>query len=77
MKYQEYLNQMEKLFFTDNKGMAYWGLRHFILNEDFNWEIDMPSNCRNKISTYPISRYEQKALENNINPFIFSLLSNN
>ena len=62
------------LFFTDNKGLAYWGLRHFILNEDFNWEIDMPSNCRNKINTYPISRYELKALENNINPYYFHFI---
>ena len=23
------------LFFTDNKGIAYWGLRHFIFNADF------------------------------------------
>ena len=62
------------LFFTDNRGLAYWGLRHFILNEDFNWEIDMPSNCRNKISTYPISRYELKAFENNINPYYFQFI---
>ena len=62
------------LFFTDNRGLAYWGLRHFVLNEDFNWEIDMPSNCRNKINTYPISRYELKALENNINPYYFHFI---
>ena len=62
------------LFFTDNRGLAYWGLRHFILNEDFNWEIDMPSNCRNKISTYPISRYELKAFKNNINPYYFQFI---
>ena len=62
------------LFFTDNKGIAYWGLRHFILNADFNWEIDMPINCRNKISIYPISRYEQKALKNNTNPFYFQFI---
>ena len=62
------------LFFTDNKGIAYWGLRHFILNADFNWEIDMPINCRNKISTYPVSRYEQKALKNNTNPFYFQFI---
>ena len=62
------------LFFTDNRGLAYWGLRHFIINEDFNWEIDMPSNCRNKISTYPISRYELKAFENNINPYYFQFI---
>ena len=62
------------LFFTDNKGLAYWGLRHFILNEDLNWEIDIPSNCRNKINTYPISRYELKALENNINPYYFHFI---
>ena len=62
------------LFFTDNKGIAYWGLRHFILNADFNWEIDMPINCRNKNSTYPVSRYEQKALKNNTNPFYFQFI---
>ena len=62
------------LFFTDNRGLAYWGLRQFILNEDFNWEIDMPSNCRNKISTYPISRYELKAFKNNINPYYFQFI---
>ena len=62
------------LFFTDNRGLAYWGLRHFILNEDFNWEIDMPSNCRNKINTYPTSRYELKAFENNINPYYFQFI---
>ena len=62
------------LFFTDNKGIAYWGLRHFILNADFNWEIDMPVNCRNKIRTYPISRYEQKAYKNNTNPFYFQFI---
>ena len=62
------------LFFTDNKGIAFWGLRHFILNADFNWEIDMPINCRNKISTYPVSRYEQKALKNNTNPFYFQFI---
>ena len=62
------------LFFTDNKDMAYWGLRHFILNEDFKWEIDMPSNCRNKISKQPISRYELKAFENNINPYYFQFI---
>ena len=62
------------LFFTDNKDLAYWGLRHFILNAYFNWEIDMPSNCRNKISTHPVSRYELKALENNINPFYFQFI---
>ena len=62
------------LFFTDNKGIAYWGLRHFILNAYFNWEIDMPINCRNKISTYPVSRYEQKALKNNTNPFYFQFI---
>ena len=62
------------LFFTDNKDLAYWGLRHFILNAYFNWEIDIPSNCRNKISTHPVSRYELKALENNINPFYFQFI---
>ena len=62
------------LFFTDNRGLAYWGLRQFILNEDFNWEIDLPSNCRNKISTYPISRYELKAFKNNINPYYFQFI---
>ena len=62
------------LFFTGNKDLAYWGLRHFILNAYFNWEIDMPSNCRNKISTHPVSRYELKALENNINPFYFQFI---
>ena len=62
------------LFFTDNRGLAYWGLRHFILNEDFKWEIDMPSNCRNKINTYPISRYQLKAFENNINPYYFQFI---
>ena len=62
------------LFFTDNKDLAYWGLRHFILNADFNWEIDMPINCRNKINTYPVSRYEQKALKNNTNPFYFQFI---
>ena len=62
------------LFFTDNKDLAYWGLRHFILSTYFNWEIDMPSNCRNKISTHPVSRYELKALENNINPFYFQFI---
>ena len=62
------------LFFTDNRGLAYWGLRHFVLNEDFNWEIDMPSNCRNKINTYPISRYQLKAFENNINPYYFQFI---
>ena len=62
------------LFFTDNKGLAYWGLRHFILNSDFNWEIDMPINCRKKISTHPVSRYELKALKNNINPFYFQFI---
>ena len=62
------------LFFTDNKDLAYWGLRHFILNAYFNWEIDMPSNCRNKISTHPVSRYELKALKNNTNPFYFQFI---
>ena len=62
------------LFFTDNKDLAYWGLRHFILNAYFNWEIDIPSNCRNKISTHPVSRYELKALKNNINPFYFQFI---
>jgi len=62
------------LFFTDNKDLAYWGLRHFILNAYFNWEIDMPSNCRTKISTHPVSRYELKALKNNINPFYFQFI---
>ena len=62
------------LFFTDNRGLAYWGLRHFVLNEDFNWEIDMPSNCRNKINTYHISRYQLKAFENNINPYYFQFI---
>ena len=41
---------------------------------DFNWEIDMPINCRNKNSTYPVSRYEQKALKNNTNPFYFQFI---
>ena len=45
-----------------------------ILNEDFKWEIDMPSNCRNKISKQPISRYELKAFENNINPYYFQFI---
>ena len=62
------------LFFTDNKDLAYWGLRHFILNAYFNWEIDMPSNCRNKISTHPVSRYELKALKNNMKPFYFQFI---
>ena len=69
-----YQSNGRTLFFTDNKGIAYWGLRHFILNVDFNWEIDMPINCRNKISTYPVSRYEQKALKNNTNPFYFQFI---
>ena len=62
------------LFFTDNKGLAYWGLRHFILNSDFNWEIDMPIDCKKKISTHPVSRYELKALKNNTNPFYFQFI---
>ena len=62
------------LFFTDNKGLACWGLRHFIVNKDFNWKIDRPSSCRNKISRYPVSRYELKALKSNINPFYFHFI---
>ena len=61
-------------FFTDNKGLAYWGLRHFIVNKDFNWKIDTPTSCRNKISKYPVSRYELKAFKNNINPFYFEFI---
>ena len=45
-----------------------------ILNADFNWEIDIPINCRNKISTYHVSRYEQKALKNNTNQFYLQFI---
>ena len=59
------------LFFTDNDSLAFWGLRHFIQNKNFLWSVDKPIDCRTRINSHLITRYESKALTKNINPYYF------
>ena len=62
------------LFYTDDKGIAFWGLRHFIFNSNFIWAIDKPLDCKNRISSNHITKYELKALKNNIQPYYFNFV---
>jgi len=62
------------LFYTDDKNIAFWGLRHFILNRNFLWAIDKPIDCKNRISSNYITKYELKALKNNIQPYYFNFV---
>ena len=62
------------LFYTDDKGIAFWGLRHFILNKNFIWAIDKPQDCKNRISSNYITKYELKALTNDIQPYYFNFV---
>ena len=62
------------LFYTDDKGIAFWGLRHFILNKNFIWDIDKPQDCKNRISSNQITKYELKALTNDIQPYYFNFV---
>ena len=59
------------LFFTDNDSLAFWGLRHFIQNKNFLWSVDKPIDCRTRINSHLMTRYESKALTKNINPYYF------
>ena len=62
------------LFYTDDKGIAFWGLRHFISNSNFIWAIDKPLDCKNRNSLNYITKYEYKALKNNIQPYYFNFI---
>ena len=62
------------LFYTDDKGIAFWGLRHFIFNSNFIWAIDKPLDCKNRNSSNYVTKYEHKALENNIEPYYFNFV---
>ena len=62
------------LFYTDDKGIAFWGLRHFILNKNFIWAINKPQDCKNRISSNHITKYELKALTNDIQPYYFNFV---
>ena len=62
------------LFYTDDKGIAFWGLRHFIFNNNFIWAIDKPLDCKNRNSLNYITKYEYKALKNNIQPYYFNFI---
>lgn len=62
------------LFYTDDKGIAFWGLRHFIFNSNFIWAIDKPLDCKNRNSSNYVTKYEHKALENNIQPYYFNFV---
>ena len=62
------------LFYTDDKGIAFWGLRHFISNSNFIWAIDKPLDCKNRNSLNYITKYEHKALKNNIQPYYFNFI---
>ena len=62
------------LFYTDDKGIAFWGLRHFIFNNNFIWAIDKPLDCKNRNSSNYVTKYEHKALENNIQPYYFNFV---
>ena len=62
------------LFYTDDKGIAFWGLRHFIFNSNFIWAIDKPLDCKNRNSLNYITKYEYKALKNNIQPYYFNFI---
>ena len=62
------------LFYTDDKGIAFWGLRHFIFNSNFIWAIDKPLDCKNRNLSNYITKYEYKALKNNIQPYYFNFI---
>ncbi len=62
------------LFYTDDKGIAFWGLRHFIFNNNFIWAIDKPLDCKNRNSSNYVTKYELKALDNNIQPYYFNFV---
>ena len=62
------------LFYTDDKSIAFWGLRHFILSRNFLWDIDKPLDCKNRISSNHITKYELKALKNDIQPYYFNFI---
>jgi len=62
------------LFYTDDKGIAFWGLRHFISNSNFIWAIDKPLDCKNRNLSNYITKYEHKALKNNIQPYYFDFV---
>ena len=62
------------LFYTDDKGIAFWGLRHFISNSNFIWAIDKPLDCKNRNSLNYITKYEYKSLKNNIQPYYFNFI---
>ena len=62
------------LFYTDDKGIAFWGLRHFISNSNFIWAIDKPLDCKNRNLSNYITKYEHKALKNNIQPYYFNFV---
>ena len=62
------------LFYTDDKGIAFWGLRHFIFNSNFIWAIDKPLDCKNRNLSNYITKYEHKALKNNIQPYYFNFV---
>ena len=62
------------LFYTDDKGIAFWGLRHFIFNSNFMWAIDKPLDCKKRNLSNYITKYEHKALKNNIQPYYFDFV---
>ena len=62
------------LFYTDDKSIAFWGLRHFILNRNFKWAVDKPIDCKSRILSSHITKYELKALKNNIQPYYFNFV---
>tara|TARA_Y100001936_G_scaffold26381_1_gene24520 strand:- start:5868 stop:6557 length:690 start_codon:yes stop_codon:yes gene_type:complete len=62
------------LFYTDNKSIAFWGLRYFILNKSFTWAINKPLDCRKRTPSNYITKYESKALKKNIDPYYFCFI---
>ena len=62
------------LFYTDDKSIAFWGLRYFILNKSFTWAINKPLDCRKRTPSNYITKYESKALKKNIDPYYFCFI---
>ena len=58
-------------FYTDDRSLAFWGLRYLINDKNLLWDVQKPIDCRRNNFFYFNSKYEMKALKENKNPYYF------
>ncbi|MEC7830858.1 MAG: tRNA (guanosine(46)-N7)-methyltransferase TrmB [Pseudomonadota bacterium] len=61
-------------FYTDDRNLAFWGLRYLINSKNLIWDVEKPIDCRSNNFLYSNSKYEIKAIKDKKNPYYFKFI---